>query len=53
VLRTIVKNNRRALRDVGKYPCAGAYATTTRAGTIRTGDTVALARVRDEEQVLR
>ncbi|HTF53845.1 MAG TPA: MOSC N-terminal beta barrel domain-containing protein [Pseudonocardia sp.] len=53
VLRTIVKNNRLALRDVGKYPCAGAYATTTRTGTIRTGDTVALAQVRDEEQVLR
>jgi len=43
VLRTIVKNNRLDLAGVGKYPCAGAYATTTCTGTIRTGDTVALA----------
>jgi uncharacterized protein YcbX len=43
VLRTIVRNNRLDLADVGKYPCAGAYATTTHAGTIRTGDAVALA----------
>ncbi|MCU1652315.1 MAG: hypothetical protein JWQ60_3464, partial [Pseudonocardia sp.] len=43
VLRTIVRNNRLALADIGRYPCAGAYATTTRTGTIYTGDTVALA----------
>jgi uncharacterized protein YcbX len=43
VLRTIVRNNRLALADIGRYPCAGAYATTARTGTIHTGDTVALA----------
>ena len=43
VLRTIVRNNRLDLAGVGRYPCAGAYATTTHAGTIHTGDAVAMA----------
>ncbi len=41
VLRTLARENRLEVAG-GRYPCAGVYAAVTSAGTVRTGDAVAL-----------
>jgi len=42
VLRTLVRDNRIQLGDLGAFPCAGVYAVVAASGTIRIGDKVAL-----------
>ena len=43
VLRTLVRHNRVQVGGGGLFPCAGVYAVVEAAGTLRTGDGVALA----------
>jgi uncharacterized protein len=43
ILRTLATHNWVALGVVGRFPCAGVYAEVAAAGTLRTGDRVALA----------
>jgi uncharacterized protein YcbX len=42
VLRTLVARHRVDLAPFGRQGCAGAYAEVARAGTLRTGDTLAV-----------
>lgn len=42
VLRTLVQHNRLQLGDMGKFPCAGVYATVAAPGRVRSGDRVVL-----------
>jgi uncharacterized protein YcbX len=42
VLRTLARHNRLDVAGAGRYPCAGAYAVVTAAGTIERGDPVSL-----------
>ena len=42
VLRTLIRNNKVQVGDVGQFPCAGVYAVIAAPGTMRTGDLVAL-----------
>ncbi len=42
VLRTLVQHNRVQLGDLGKFPCAGAYAVVAAQGRVRSGDRVVL-----------
>ncbi len=43
ILRALVRHNTVQVGDIGQFPCAGVYAVIGRAGTIRSGDRVALA----------
>jgi len=43
VLRALARHNSIQVGEAGLFPCAGVYAVVTVAGTIRTGDRVALA----------
>ena len=43
ILRTLANHNRLELGAMGAYPCAGVYAVVAAPGTIRVGDTAALA----------
>jgi MOSC domain-containing protein len=40
ILRSLAKHNRIDVAGAGLYPCAGAYALTAAAGTVRTADPV-------------
>lgn len=42
ILRTLASHNRIQVGDIGRYPCAGAYAVIGAPGPIRTGDPVSL-----------
>ena len=42
VLRTLVRNNRLQVGDLGKFPCAGVYAVVAAPGTVRIGDRVVI-----------
>ena len=42
VMRTLVRHNRQQFGDLGKLPCAGVYALSTRPGVIRVGDAISL-----------
>jgi uncharacterized protein len=43
VLKTLVRYNRLQVGNAGRFPCAGVYAVVLAPGTVRVGDTVALA----------
>jgi len=43
VLRTLVRYNRLQVGNAGRFPCAGVYAIVEAPGTLRMGDSVALA----------
>jgi uncharacterized protein YcbX len=43
ILRTLTRHNRIPVGNAGEYPCAGVYAVVEATGSVRTGDTVALA----------
>lgn len=40
ILRTLVRESSRQLGELGKFPCAGAYAEVVTPGVVRTGDPV-------------
>ncbi len=42
ILRTLTQHNRVQVGPAGRFPCAGVYAVVEAAGTMRTGDRVAL-----------
>ena len=42
ILRALVRHNKIQVGGAGQYPCVGVYAVVQAAGTIRTGDRVAL-----------
>jgi uncharacterized protein YcbX len=42
VLRALVQHNRLQLGDLGKFPCAGVYATVAVQGLVKAGDLVVL-----------
>jgi uncharacterized protein YcbX len=44
ILRALVQHNRLQVGSAGRFPCAGVYAVVTAAGTLRTGDPVAVGR---------
>lgn len=42
ILRTMVRHNRMELTGLGKFPCAGVYATVKTSGLVKVGDAVSL-----------
>ena len=42
ILRTLTRHNRIQVGAAGEYPCVGVYAVVEAAGSVRTGDRVAL-----------
>ena len=42
ILRALVRHNAVQVGDAGRFPCAGAYGVVEAAGTVRTGDHVAV-----------
>ena len=42
VPRTLVRNNRLQVGDLGNFPCAGVYAVVAAPGTVRIGDRVVI-----------